>query len=464
MSILNRAEVFASLPPQRVESLRELVREELRLSGAKLVVLDDDPTGTQTVHDIPVLTEWSVAALRREFANDLGCFYILTNSRSLGRSDAAALNREIACHLVEAAEGRPFHVVSRSDSTLRGHFPLETDVLSEVLGPFDGILLVPYFEAGGRYTIDDVHYVAEGEHLVPAAETPFASDATFGYGQSNLRNWVEEKTDGAISTNQVKSISIELIRTKGIEGVESQLKALKDGSVCIINAAAPSDLEPVMLALGRAEAAGKRFLFRTGAQFVSARLGLEERPLWRPPKEPSSVGGLVVLGSHVPKSSLQLDHLLAHGNLSAEKLDVNQLLEQGGSLVSEQVKSVAEHLSAGRDVVLYTSREVVLGSDPEASLAVSRRVSEALVSVVQQLPVAPSFLIAKGGITSSDVATRGLGIKRALVLGAILPGVPVWETAAETRFPGIPYVVFPGNVGSTSALLEAVTLFQDCRS
>ena len=65
-------------------------------------------------------------------------------------------------------------------------------------------------------------------------------------------------------------------------------------------------------------------------------------------------------------------------------------------------------------------------------------------------------MIAKGGITSSDVATRGLGVKRALVRGQLLPGVPVWRLGAEARFPGIDYVVFPGNVGSDTALADAV--------
>ena len=464
MATLNKSDVFASLPKPPEGSLRSQIREALGCSRAKLVVLDDDPTGTQTVYDVPVLTEWSVAALRREFENDLDCFYILTNSRSLARDDAAAMNREIAQHLQEAAEGRPFHVVSRSDSTLRGHFPLETDVLNEVLGPYDGILLVPYFEAGGRYTIGDVHYVAEGEQLVPAGETPFALDATFGYRHSNLKSWVEEKTGATISASEVHSISIECIRREGLDGIEARLKELQGGAVCIINAAAPSDLDLVMLALGRVEAAGKRFLFRTGAQFVSARLGLEDRPLWRPERAESALGGLVVVGSHVPKSTQQLEHLLADGNLEAEILDVKELLDAGESLIAAKVTKVSELISSGRDVVVYTSRELVLGADPEASLAVSRQVSEALVSIVQRLTVSPGFLIAKGGITSSDVATRGLGIKRARVLGALLPGVPVWETAGETRFPEIPYVVFPGNVGGTESLLDAVRLFQDCRA
>jgi uncharacterized protein YgbK (DUF1537 family) len=82
-----------------------------------------------------------------------------------------------------------------------------------------------------------------------------------------------------------------------------------------------------------------------------------------------------------------------------------------------------------------------------------------LISIVRGLQVRPRFLIAKGGITSSDVATRGLGVRRALVRGQILPGVPVWRLGAEARFPGLDYVVFPGNVGGDTALADAVRKF-----
>jgi uncharacterized protein YgbK (DUF1537 family) len=76
------------------------------------------------------------------------------------------------------------------------------------------------------------------------------------------------------------------------------------------------------------------------------------------------------------------------------------------------------------------------------------------VAIVRQLERRPRYLLAKGGITSSDIATRGLGIRRALVLGQILPGVPVWQSGPESRFPGMPYIVFPGNVGGVEALAE----------
>ncbi len=463
MTTSNRAEVLASLPSLGDENLRPAIQAEFKASGQKLVVLDDDPTGTQTVYDVPVLTEWSVPTLRSEFENDLSCFYVLTNSRSLGEEAAAALNREIAINLMDAAGERPFRVVSRSDSTLRGHFPLETDVLSDELGPFDGILLVPFFEAGGRYTIGDTHYVAEGDTLLPAAETPFAQDATFGYSHSNLKEWVEEKTGGRMLASEVESISIQRIRTEGVDGVAALLESLPQGCVCVVNAAAPRDLDVVMLGLERAELAGKKYLFRTGAEFVASRIGLPDRAFWRPSVTSNKTGGLVIVGSHVPKSTVQLEFLLEQGGLESIELEVDSLLTGEPDLVGALVLKLVAYLQAGTDVVVYTSRNLVLGSNPDSSLAVSRRVSNALVSIVQQLTVSPSFLIAKGGITSSDIATRGLGVRRAKVLGPILPGVPVWETGAETRFPELPYVVFPGNVGGESALLDAVRIFQDCR-
>jgi uncharacterized protein YgbK (DUF1537 family) len=300
--------------------------------------------------------------------------------------------------------------------------------------------------------------------LLPVAETPFAGDATFGYGKSNLREWVEEKTKGHIKAQAVESISIDQIRNHGVDGVEALLLRLKDGAVCIVNAADPSDLEIFVLALSRAESKGKRFLFRTGAQFVSTRIGLTDRELWRPEPSSSRVGGLVIVGSHVPKSTQQLNHVLQHGQMEAIEFEVKRLMDGETDLVSELVSRVDQHLLEGRDVVIYTSRELVLGADADSSLALSRRVSEALVSLVQNMTVSPSFFVAKGGITSSDLATKGLGVRRAMVRGPILPGVPVWETEDDTKFPEIPYIVFPGNVGRAESLLEVVQVFQYARA
>ena len=167
------------------------------------VLLDDDPTGTQTVSGVAVLTEWSVETLASELERGNAGFFVLTNSRALPTEAAYALYREIGENLkVASAQTQiPIRVLARGDSTLRGHFPAETDALDEVLGPHDLTLIVPYFEEGERRTRGDIHYVGE----MPAAETPFANDAVFGFRSSNLRDWVEEKTVGRVKASAVAS-------------------------------------------------------------------------------------------------------------------------------------------------------------------------------------------------------------------------------------------------------------------
>jgi uncharacterized protein YgbK (DUF1537 family) len=438
----------------------------------KLVVLDDDPTGTQTVHDVPVLTTWETDTLRAEFARSDPCFFILTNSRSLDADAAGELNRTIARNLLSASSGLPFSIVSRSDSTLRGHFPIETDVLDRELGPFDGIILFPYFHAGGRYTIGDVHYVAEGDLLVPAAETPFAQDAAFGYRNSNLRDWIEEKTAGRVLARDVVSIGLDDLRARSnagdpVRALLDKLLELRSGRLCVVNACDPQDA--AMLALGSmlAEQAGGRYLYRTAAQFISARLGMESRLLGVADVSGGdgggggqAGGGLVIVGSHVPKTTAQLEELLRSTDLELNELDVNALLSPGAnSQIATCADRVNRSLASGRDVVIATSRTPVRGLDASASLEIGRKISAALVTLTRRLDVRPRFFIAKGGITSSDLATEGLGVRRAVVRGQLLPGVPVWELGGESRFPGLRYVVFPGNVGGRTALSDAVRMW-----
>lgn len=466
-----KAELFAALPKVWPHDLGPAIREAGKQARAKLVVLDDDPTGTQTVHDVPVLTTWDTDTLAAELANELPCFYVLTNSRSLPAEAARALALELAANLKAAAAkaGRNFILVSRSDSTLRGHYPAETDALAEMLGPFQATVLVPYFEAGGRYTINDVHYLEEGEDLVPAAETVFARDAVFGYEVSNLRHYVEEKSRGRIRAGSVQSFSLTELRTASPDGeparsVARRLSSFPPGSVCVVNAAHPRDLEVFVLGALLAEQGGTRLLYRTAAQFVATRLGLGPRLLSgllpAHAQGPAPAGGLIVVGSYVSKTSEQLERLLATGAPARVELDVPALLDpalRAGTL-AQAAAETDRQLAQGRPVVAFTSRKLAAGESAAQNLDIGRRVSAALVELVRTLKVEPRYLIAKGGITSSDLATRGLGVKRALVLGQLLPGVPVWQLGTETRWPGLPYVVFPGNVGGPAALAEAVQL------
>jgi uncharacterized protein YgbK (DUF1537 family) len=479
---LSKRELFATLPPVWPEDVLPWIREAVARVRRKVVVLDDDPTGTQTVRGIPVLTWWSPEELAREFANELTCFYLLTNTRAFPVAEAVRINQEIARNLMAAVRGLPgrnkFVVVSRSDSTLRGHFPAETDALGRALGGGEHappVLLVPYFEAGGRYTVDDVHFVAEGGELIPAAETPFARDAAFGYRNSNLRAWVEEKTGGAIRAADVKSISIDDLRVAGPDVVKAKLLALRHGEVCIVNAAAPRDLEVLAWATLQAEDAGSRLIYRTAASFVAARIGLQPGELWSP--QAASVprsegckgvahgvpGGLTIVGSYVPKTTAQLEVLWGQCDVERVEIPVEGILDAArrGAVLDRAVAQTNAAILSGRDAVVFTSRKLITGADGEASLAIGEEVSAALVELLRRIAARPRYLIAKGGITSSDLATRGLGVRRAMVLGQILPGVPVWELGPETKYPGMPYVVFPGNVGGPDALAEAVNKFNE---
>lgn len=459
----HKADLLNSLPSEWPDALLPAIRDEVATGGRKLVVLDDDPTGTQTVYEIPVLTTWGVDELAAELGNDLPAFYILTNSRSLPLAAAQELNREIAHNLAAASRqsGRDFAVVSRSDSTLRGHYPGEVDALVDALGyTVDATLIIPFFLEGGRLTINDVHYVAEGDDLVPAAETPFARDAAFGYNSSNLRDWVVEKTKGQVQHAQVFAVSLDDIRKGGPMRVAEVLTGLPRGSVCVINSATLRDQEVFVRGLLHAEASGKHFVYRTAASFVQIRLGLATRPILTQADLalPSSGGGLIVVGSYVPKTTSQLQALLAQGGVTPIEVSVDALLDEGqqAAEIERVVSAVESGLAEDADVVVYTSRKLVTAPDAEKSLAIGARVSSSLVRIVQSMRARPRYVLAKGGITSSDVATKGLGVQRALVLGQILPGVPIWQLDRETRYPGMPYIVFPGNVGGDDAVADVV--------
>jgi len=467
----NLAQTLESLPREWVQPLFPTIRARIESTGRKVIVLDDDPTGTQTVHNVDVLTKWSVPLLEDALRSPETGVYLLTNSRSLPSRAARDLTRENAATLTAAAEttGRAFTVVSRSDSTLRGHYPLEIDVLATSLGSVDGVLIIPAFFEGGRYTIDDTHYVVEDEWLIPPADTEFARDTDFGYRSSNLRAWVTEKTNGRWPVQQVTSITLEDLRLGGPIRALEILNSLSGERPCVVNAASYRDLEVLVAAMIKAEEGGKRFLCRTAASFVRIRGGVEPRPLLQsldlPNLHPQN-GGLIVAGSYARQTSAQLEALRGLPNLAWMEMSVPALLEP--STRSEHIraahKEAAEAIRAGMDVLLFTSRDVIKEQEGRSFLEIGQIVSEALTRVVQRLEAPPAWVIAKGGVTSAVLASHGLNVRKARVLGQAIPGVPVWQTGPESRFPGLTYVVFPGNVGGPSALADMVKILRETRA
>ena len=470
------ADILKRYPAVDEERISSLLQKEIDESRIKIIVLDDDPTGIQTVHDISVYTDWTEESIRQGLEEKNKLFYILTNSRGFTEEQTIEAHREIAENIVKAAGalGVRYLVMSRSDSTLRGHYPTEPRVLKEVLEEqggqhLDGEVICPFFKEGGRFTINDVHYVQYGETLVPAGETEFAKDKTFGYRASNIREYVEEKTKGAYRAKDVISISLDDLRKVKIDAITEQLLTVKDFNKIVVNAIDYCDLKVFSTALYRAMAQGKNFMFRTAAGLVKVMGGITDIPLLTRrdmvTKE-TDMGGIVVVGSHTQKTTAQLEELLTLDCVEGIPFHSDLVLKGDAAFAAEVgrvVRKSEEVMRSGKTAVCYTDRKLltVENETKEEALLRSVKISEGVQALVGNLSVTPAFVVAKGGITSSDVGTKALKVKRADVMGQIKPGIPVWRTGKESRFPGTPYVIFPGNVGEVQTLREVVQVLTD---
>lgn len=466
------ADILHTFPAVELQTVDALLKEEVKKNHKKIVVLDDDPTGVQTVHDVSVYTHWDKKSIEEGFCEENQLFYILTNSRGLTAVQTEKLHREIARTIsqVSIETGKDFIIMSRSDSTLRGHYPLEPLLLKEVTEAetgirIDGEILCPFFKEGGRFTIDNIHYVRDKDQLVPAGKTEFAADKTFGYASSDLRDYVEEKTNGQYKAEDVASIALEDLRSLNFERLEQQLLEVRDFNKVIVNAVDYVDVKIFCIAVFRAMNKGKRYLFRTAAALVKEMGAVTDQPLLTRSqmiKRETENGGVVIVGSHTQKTTQQLEELKRLEGVVCIEFNSDLVLNE--KQFKEETKRVSGRIegiiSKGKIAAAYTRRRVLTadGETKEEALRRSVQISDAVQSLVGDLTVVPSFVIAKGGITSSDIGTKALRVRRANVLGQLLPGIPVWMTGSESKFPGIPYVIFPGNVGEAAALRKAVEL------
>lgn len=470
----------AAPDPVPDEGRRAEIRRLRLAQGRRTVALDDDPTGSQSVSGVEVVTVLERGEYAAALAEPGATAFLLTNSRSLARNVAMTLNERLGTGLFTlAAEGGwPLDLVSRSDSTLRGHILTEVTALDrarrEVTGSgFDGVLLVPAYLEAGRFTAGDVHWAMVGGQPVPVGETEFARDRTFGYRASDLKDLLAELSAGELAGDRVRSLSLELIRGGGPAAVADELRAAvgtageAGPTWFVVNATDYADLETVALAQQQVQADGASFLARSGPSYVRALSGIEPRGVLTPadiwPEGRRDDGhGLLVVGSHVGMTTRQLDRARARGRLVEVELSVPELLGKEAETHLASTVSVVKRSLAHSDVLLLTSRELVAVDDPEDSLAIARKVSQAIVDVVKQVrDVRPAWVVAKGGITSHDVAVRGLGIRRGLVLGQLFEGMVSVLRAldAPPEVVGVPYVVFAGNVGDEYALAQVLDRF-----
>ncbi len=463
--------------PLVIDGARSQIRQANEAAQSWVIVLDDDPTGSQSVQGVPVLTSWAADDLAWAFGQPGRGFFILTNTRGLNEFEARATIEDVAGQIAAVAgvHGLSYSIITRSDSTMRGHYPLETDVLiglaEKAERPYSALLLAPAYIAAGRVTVDDVHYVRDGDTFFPVGETTYSRDATFHFESSDIRDYVEEKTKGRILTTDVRSLSLDDIRVGGPQRVRDVILSCSAATPVVVNAISDSDLDVVALGLGLAEEAGVRVLCRTGPSFVAARLGIANRaPLSH--DEIFAAGqrsghGLIVAGSHVELTTLQVARLRADlPDVETVEVDVPRLLNSNFAAAEIQRCTEALVSALGRtDALLVSSREQITGNSGHSSMVIAQTVSSALVTLtkaaVKAVPL--KWVLAKGGITSSDIATAGLHIRRATVVGQLFPGiVSAWvnEGAGELGLEGLPYVVFAGNVGDDDTLAEAVSILR----
>jgi uncharacterized protein YgbK (DUF1537 family) len=425
----------------------------------KIIVLDDDPTGSQTVHSCLLLMQWDVDTLQQGLQDESPIFFILTNTRARSPEEAEQVTREVCQNLKQAIaqeEVEDFLVVSRSDSTLRGHYPVETDAIAEALGPFDAHFLIPAFFEGGRVTRDSTHYLMVNGQPVPTHETEFAKDSVFGYSTAYLPDYVEEKTKGRIPANTVERFTLSDIRGGSLE----RLMALQNNVCCAVDGETQADLNQFAQDLLTAASQGKRFLFRSAASILTALAALPPQPVDADHMRTyvrEGKPGVIIVGSHVQKTTRQLQALLQQPGITGIEVDVRQLRDGGNDAHQQILNSVLQQVQVihvqGKTPAVYTSREELTFDSVQARLDFGVEVSTLLMDVVKALPNDIGFLISKGGITSNDTLSTGLALRTARLLGQILPGVSIVRTpATHPQFPDLPVVLFPGNVGDDDAL------------
>ncbi len=418
------------------------------------VVLDDDPTGTQGLSDVPVVVDPTHAAFEWALRQS-HITYVLTNTRALDPTATRSLLQQIASVATKVAQdaGRTLRFVSRGDSTLRGHFPLEVSTVLDADPSYRpaGCLLVPAFPAAGRLTLDGVHLVRVDGELVPVAESEYARDATFGYSESELTTWAAARVPADWALSAVPSEVFD----QGVTAVAATLMAVESFSVVCPSIRDDNDLSVLAQAQVLAEAGGVEFIVQAGPAYPRHLGGFSRPPvveavLLRP-------HGIVAVGSHTTTTTDQLQYARSVHDLVSVELDVAAAV--GDRRSAEIDRCIAEIIDAlpTSSVLLSTSRERVTGSGAADSLRIANRIASALTEVTRgALKAKPGFIIAKGGITSRDAVAESLGWQAATVVGPLVDQtLPVWKSWRAA--PDDPLcVIFPGNVGSVDLLARAL--------
>ena len=418
-----------------------------------LAVIDDDPTGTQGEAGVPLLFDWSDTALAKAATDDAGAIHLLTNSRALNDTEAYDVVRDAATavrrHLPERS------IVLRGDSTLRAHLRPEYEAVRDAcFSAAPPHVLVPALPAAGRITVGGVHWVERDGERTPVHATEYGADRNLGFRTSKLLEWAEERSDGYFAASAGREFHLDALRQAN--AADAMAEALRELSVAgrpavlAPDAQTTRDIETIVAGLSLARERSIETIVRGSPAFVAAAAGTAAPS--HVPLPAVRLGVLVLVGSHVPSTTRQLQVLHTRRPDVLVEIDPAALAaREPGSEIARVVKA-AGALLAGRGIaVVATARET---PDDVLDAAAGMRIARGLASVLAGLRGHADVFVTKGGITSAVTAKMGLGAKEARVIGPVVDGVALWHAVTPTG--DVPLIVFPGNVGTDDALADLV--------
>ncbi len=446
----------------------------------KIIIFDDDPTGSQTVYGCPLLLNWDEQTLEQAFAKSSPLIFILANTRSLSSVLAVKKTREICLSikkffLRQGYSKDDYFYISRGDSTLRGHGVLEPAILAEELGPFHATFHIPAFLEGGRTTENGIHYL----NGIPVHSTDFGSDNIFGFSTSDLAKWIEEKSFGKIQAENILHVEIQQLdmafnNKDGFKSLLRFLSQLENNISVVVDAKLPRHLETLAMAI-KLVSKEKRFLFRTAASFINSLSGLPPNPknttdlvsLKSKNNEFEYKPGLIMVGSHVKLATDQLEVLLKDNSCEGLEIQVSKLADiftledcQQAILELEDnlLSKIDDILDMKKIPVLYTTREEMKFSSYYKRMNFGLELAEFMAILVRKITHKLGYIISKGGITTQLLLQKGLCFKQVDLKGQILPGLSIVTSNSDQY--DLPVVTFPGNLGNEKTLLESFRLME----
>jgi hypothetical protein len=229
------------------------------------------------------------------------------------------------------------------------------------------------------------------------------------------------------------------------------LRGADAGDVILPDVRDDDDILAIAAAITAAQRSGRDVVVRCAAPLAAALAGVTSDGLLRTPLVPEPSRTLLVCGSHTIGATRQLEPVIAAWG-DAAQVSTAAALADSAAAGADAADAASAQLDA-RGLAIVTSERS--RSSEHNTLEHGSRVMEALTTAVRAVIKSVDVVIAKGGITSADVARVGIGARSARVLGQVLPGVSVWDL---TAFDGhrVLYVVVPGNVGGPDTLTRVL--------